>query len=145
MLDPFQLVLDDLAGAVAGKLVDDDVPPRTLESCDRVEAARVERGGVDLGPLSRDEERDDALAPLVVRDAHHHRLGDRRIAEENTLDFARVDVIAARDHDVLRPVDEREEPPVIEVTEIGGVVPAGAKRFGRLDGEVELARHHRRP
>src|SRR6266851_8616418 len=80
MLNPFQLVLDDLAGAVAGKLLDDDVPPRTLVSRDRIEAARVERSGVNLRPFPRNDERDDALAPLVVRNAHDRRLGDRRIA-----------------------------------------------------------------
>src|SRR6266436_6925850 len=53
MLGPSQLVLDDLAGAVAGKLLDDDVPPRTLVSRDRVETARIERSGVDLGPFPR--------------------------------------------------------------------------------------------
>src|SRR5882672_12825854 len=74
MLDPSQLVLDDLAGAVAGKLLDDDVPPRTLVACDGVEAARVERSGVDLRPRPRNDEGDDALPPLVVRDAHHRRL-----------------------------------------------------------------------
>src|SRR5882762_6066412 len=120
MLNPFQLVLQDLAGAVAGKLPDDDVPPRTLVARDRVEAARVERGGVDLRPVPGNDERDDALAPLVVRGAHHRGLGDRRLTEENALDFARVDVVPAGDHDVLRPVHEREEAPVIEVAEIAG-------------------------
>src|SRR6266853_904088 len=67
MLDPFQLALENLAGAVTGKLLDDDVPPRTFVSRDRVEAARVERSGVDLRPVPRNDERNDALAPLVVR------------------------------------------------------------------------------
>src|SRR5713101_7991272 len=104
MLDPSQLVLDDLAGAVAGKLLDDDVPPRTLVSRDRDHASPVERSDVDPRSLPRNDEGDDALAPLVVRDADHRRVGDRRIAEENTFDLARVDVVAVCDYDVLHPV-----------------------------------------
>src|SRR5258707_11090736 len=103
MLNPFQLVLEDLAGAVAGKLLDDHVPPRTLVSRDRIEAARVEHSDVDLRSLPRNDERDDALAPFVVRDAHHRGLGDRRLAEENSLDLPRLHVVTALDHDVLYP------------------------------------------
>src|SRR5260221_11122028 len=83
MLDPFQLVLDDLAGAVAGKLLDDDVPPRRLVSPDRAGTARIERSDVDPRSLPRNNEGDDALAPLVVRDGDHRRVGGRRSAAED--------------------------------------------------------------
>src|SRR5437868_5570138 len=100
-MHPPQLTLEDLAGAVAWKLVDDAVSPRALVARDRVQAAGFERVGVDLGPRPMDDEGDDALPPLVVRDADHRRFGNGRIGEQDPLDLARVDVVAAGDDDVL--------------------------------------------
>jgi len=116
-----QLAPEDLAGAVSRKLLDEVVLPGTLVAGDRIEAAGVERGGVDFGSRARHDIRDDGLAPLAVGHADHCSLSDRRVGKQHTLDFARVDVVAAGDHHVSRPVDEREVAAIVEAAEVAGV------------------------
>src|SRR5205085_9428968 len=64
-----QLAPEDLAGVVARKLLDDVVLPGALVTGDRIQAAGVERVGVDVGSCTRHDVGDDRLAPHQVGDA----------------------------------------------------------------------------
>jgi hypothetical protein len=58
--------------------------------------------------LADDDERPQALAPLLVRDADDRRIADRRVREQQLLDLAGEDVLPARDdHVVVAAIDEQ--------------------------------------
>src|SRR5574341_394009 len=76
---------------------------RTLSGLDLPLPPRPERGtqlaAQDLpgGALRQRIDRVHGLAPVVVRDAEHRRLHDRRVPDEDLVDLARVDVDPAGD------------------------------------------------
>ena len=107
----------DLAGRVAGKLVDELHPSRHLVSSEIVANVGSHVVGGELRSRAPDDERGEHLAELVVGDADDGDLGDRRVVAEQLLDLAREHVLAAgHDHVVLAPVDEQQ--PVAEVAEV---------------------------
>src|SRR3546814_18301765 len=62
------------------------------------------------------------------------------------LDPSRMNVVAAADHDVLQPSDDRQVAAVVEHAKVAGQEPAVAieRRLGGLL-VVEVAEHQRRP
>src|SRR5580700_3841908 len=70
------------------------------------------------------------LAVMLVRDAEHLHLEDLRMAIKEFLDLARVDVLAAADHDVLDPAYDIAITLVVDHREISGMHPA--RRVDRL-------------
>src|SRR4029077_1548162 len=96
-----QLGLQYLAVVVLRQGVDEAVVPRPLETCDVLEAERVELGLADGGAGAGDDEGDDLLARIRVRAADDRPLGDRGMAQHHLLDLARIDVGAAGDDQVL--------------------------------------------
>ena len=86
----------------------------------------------------------DLLAELRVGDAEHLHVDDLRMAVEELLDLARIDVLAAADHHVLDAADDGAIALVVDGREVAGVHPAGA--VDRLRGAlvvVPVAEHHR--
>ena len=65
--------------------------------------------------------------------------------EQHLLDFARIDVGAAADDDVLGSILEREVAVGIERAEIAGMQPAVAQRGGGRLRILPIARHHHVP
>ena len=63
-------------------------------------------------------------------------LGDRN------LDFAAVDVLAARDDHVLLAIDQKDVALLVRNADVAGVVPAIANGFERCDGIVPVAVEH---
>ena len=62
--------------------------------------------------------------------------------EEHLFDLARVDVVAAADHEVLAAVDDEEKAVLIDVSEVSGVEPAVAEGLGGGLFPAEVALHH---
>ena len=74
----------------------------------------------DLVAVAQHDERTQALAEVRVLDADHRGVGDRRVGDEQLLDLAREDVLAARDdHLVVAAVDEQAAGRV-EVADVAG-------------------------
>ena len=63
------------------------------------------------------------------------------MAQQYFLDLARIDVAAAADNHVLRPVAQGQKPVFVEATEIAGVQPAAAQRLCRRFRVVPVGFH----
>jgi hypothetical protein len=63
------------------------------------------------------------------------------VAEQDLLDLARVDVVAAADDQVLLAVDDEQVAVVVAVGEVAGVEPAALERLRGLLGLVVVALH----
>src|SRR5207247_11011058 len=105
-------------------LTDDQPFPRIRFTS--VEAKPVELAGRRIA----DDVRDDHLAPFAVRASDHRDFAHAGVPEQHLLDFARIDVGAAADDDVLGSILEREVAVGIERAEIAGMQPAVAHRAG---------------
>src|SRR5574337_798813 len=81
-------------------------------------------------PLARDHERLHRLPPLLVGDADDRHLEDGRMAAEDLLDLARVDVGAPADDHILLPIGDEEVAALVQVADVTGVKPAAAERLG---------------
>ena len=90
------------------------------------------------------DEGGDHLTPLRVGQAEDRHLGDGRVIEEDILDLARVDVLAAADDHVLDPALDAQVAPAVEGRQVPGVVPALGVDGGRrgLRGVVVAAHDH---
>ena len=91
-------------------------------------------------------DRDDPLAPLVVRLTDQADFGDRRMAHELALDLGRIDVLAARDDHVLDAIADGEEALFVEETGVACMEPAVFVDClrGRV-GQAPVALGHVRP
>ena len=65
------------------------------------------------------------------------------MAQQHLFDLARIDVRAAADDQVLRPVHQGEEAVVVERAHVAGVEPPAAQRGGGRLGVAPVALHHR--
>ena len=83
---------------------------------------RVERRLVHRGAGAGDEVGHHALAPFGIRTPITAASPTAGLAQQDVLDLARVDVVAAGDHDVLGPVHQRQV--------AGGVERARGRRCG---------------
>src|SRR5262249_19876098 len=64
------------------------------------------------------------LTPLLVRDPEHPGLLHGGVGEQYRLDLRRVDVLAARDDQVVAAVDDVQVPLMVQVAQVAGVQPA---------------------
>ena len=64
------------------------------------------------------------LHPAIVRQVEHRRFGDVGILQQNLLDFARIDILAAGDDHVALAVEDGEIALVVDAAEIAGAQPA---------------------
>ena len=69
-----------------------------------------------------------ARAEIGIGDAGHARVADRRVFEQHRLDFGRIDVLAARDDQVVAPVEHPQATVGVEAADVAGVQPAVAQR-----------------
>ena len=109
------------------------------------EGAQLVERRVGVGP--RHDDGDDAFAPFVVGHPDHAHVFDVGMAQQHAFDLGRADVHAARDHEVLQPVDDDEPAAVVVRADVAGVEPAVAVEHlgGALGVEAIAAHHHRAP
>ncbi len=69
--------------------------------------------GVDRRALAEHHDRAADLAPVLVRHADHRALGDGRMLVQRVLHLGRVDVLAARDDQILDAVPDVDEAVVV--------------------------------
>jgi hypothetical protein len=115
---------------------------RASRETERIELA-LECDGV--GAAARHDASDDLLAPFLMPAADDRDFGDRCMRLQHFLDLARIDVGAAADDQILRPILERQESVAVLRAEIAGVQPAAGERIRRSLGVAPIALHHRRP
>src|SRR6266508_1815464 len=130
-----QEVLEHLAGGISRQRVVAHLDVLGhLEIGETFRAVRAEvlgrRGRVGLEL----HDRLDLLAEHLVRDADDGGVDDIGMLEQGLLDLDAVHVLAAADDHVLRPVDEVEEPVLVETTDVAAAEPA--VRGDRLGGRV---------
>src|SRR5579871_2574438 len=90
-----------------------------------------------------DDRRDNLFAVDRIGQTKDGRLGDGRMAEENLLDLAGIDVVAAGNDQLPRPTRDREVPVVTPPAQIAGVEPAVAvERLGRRVWPAPIALEH---
>ena len=103
-------------------------------------AKLLERPGRDVGVALPDDQARDTLAPEIVRQSEHRAVSDAGVFQENLLDLRGMDVLAAgHDHILLAAADEQVAF-LIDASEVTGMDPAIAERFGRFFGIVEIRR-----
>src|SRR6516162_10651563 len=64
------------------------------------------------------------------------------MAQQYLFDLAGVDVAAAADDHVLRPVAQGQEPILVKAAEVAGVQPAAAQSLGRGFRVPPITLHH---
>src|SRR5690606_36296201 len=100
------VAVQDLADGAAGQFGPEK---NRFWSLDRTEAAPAEAeqllriGAVALLQL---HDRGDRFSPFGVGRSDHGAILDRRLPPENLLDFRREDVVATRDDEVARAIDQ---------------------------------------
>ena len=75
-------------------------------------------------PGRDDDRRDDLLAGVVARKADDRGVLDLRMLAQRDLDLGRGDVEAARDDELLDPVDDAHEAAVVDRDDVAGAEPA---------------------
>src|SRR5207247_983392 len=132
-----------LAGHGQGHLVDKADVARDLVMGDLVaaELADVVFGGA-CARLGHDP-RAYFFAILRVRHAEYLDRLDLGVAEQEFLDLARVDVLAAADQHVLHAADDIAVAFVVDGGQVTGMHPAIADGFGGAGLVVPVARHDR--
>ena len=83
-------------------------------------------------PGLRRDDRDDAFAEIAVRRADHRRFLHAGLLVEQHLDLLRIDVVAARDHQVLGAADDRDIAVGIDLAEIAGDEEAVGRNSSRV-------------
>ncbi|MNP19888.1 hypothetical protein D3C76_1124410 [compost metagenome] len=85
----------------------------------------------------------DLFTVLAARHANHLHIGHRRVGEEELLQLARVDVLAAANDHVLAAPDNTHIALLVHHRQVAGVHPAFLiDAFGRGLGVVPVAQHH---
>src|SRR6516225_4624072 len=132
-----QLGLEDFPVIVLWKRAYEHVVLRALESCDVVEAQRIKFVAIDFAYHISD----DNLTPLRIGPANHRHLADEGVLKQDLVDLARINIGAARNDDVLRPVFKCEITVAVERTDVAGVQPSVFERRGRSLGVAPIAGH----
>src|SRR3954453_7374103 len=139
-----QLELLHLAGDGQRELVDAAHVTRDLVVGNPAAAELGERRLVDLGAPARHDEGHELLAVALVGHTDDLHVGDVGVAHQELLDLARVDVLAAADHEVLDAPDDVQVAVGVHDREVAGVHPAAAvDRLGRALGVLPVAEHDR--
>src|SRR5215210_5923610 len=138
-----QLELLDLAGDGHRELVDGRDVARDLVAGDLAVAVPGDRVAVDRGVAARDDPGHQLLAVALVGDADDLHVGDVRVAVEELLDLARIEVLAAADDHVLDAPDDPQVALLVHHRKVARVHPARAvEHLVRLLGLVPVPEHH---
>src|SRR5947207_3163150 len=141
-----QEVLEHFARGISGqRLVTqlDVLGDLEVGEASRALGAEVLGGGGRAGFQLHD--RLDLLAEHLVRDADDGGVDDVGMLEQHLLDLDAVHVLAAADDHVLRPVDEVEEPVLVEATDVSAAEPpVGGDGLGRRFRSVPVPAAHDR-
>ena len=98
---------------------------------------------VSVSPALTPDPGAELLAVAVVGDAEDLHVLDLRMAIEEFLDLARIEVLAAADHHVLDAADDVAIALGVDHGEVAGVHPAvGVEHVGGLLRLVPIAQHH---
>ena len=89
--------------------------------------------------LAHHNEGGHGLPPVVIFLANDGDFTDRRVVVQHLFDFAREDILATGDDDVLFAVDEVEMPLVVDAAEVAHGAPAVHQCFGGCLGLVPVA------
>ena len=100
------LTAQHLADERARQLVDREEPARHLVGREVLLAVVAQRLGVERRALAQHDRGDDFLAALA-RQGDDGRIDDVGVPVQRLFDLGRGDVEAARDDDLLQPVDDR--------------------------------------
>src|ERR1700761_6425797 len=135
-----QRTLEYLAGRVAWQVVNEVDRGRTLVVRETLPAEGDDVGRGELRAWSRDDDGLDGLAPPIVGNADDHPFAHAWAGVQHALDLGTVDVLAASDDHVLEPVQDVQEPGVVQPSDVAGAEPAVRRLHlrGRL-GLVEVA------
>src|SRR5262245_57739106 len=93
---------------------------RNLVISERATAERHQVIGADGLSRCEHDTRGHELAPFLVWNAEHRGFMDRRMLEQDRLDFAGVDVLAARDDHVLAAIEDEEEILGVAIPDVSG-------------------------
>src|SRR5436190_1854971 len=136
----------DLAGHRRRKAVDELDIARDLVMGDLALAEGADLLGARRLAVAQANPSAELLAVAWVGDADDLNVLDLRVAVEELLDLARIDVLAAADHHVLDPADDLHVPVLAHRRQIARVHPAGLiDRLRDLRRLVPIAEHHRVP
>lgn len=91
------------------------------------------------------DERDAAFAPHRVGHPDHSGRLDERMQAQRVLDLGGGDVLAARDEDVLEPIDDAEHAARVARHQVAGAQPVAAHGTCRRGGVAEVAGEDARP
>src|SRR5262249_30226120 len=100
--------------------VDDEDALRHLELCQPAVERLQHRGLGDVGALVADENRRHAFAEIGMRNADHGGFDHARHGVDLALDFLRIDVEAAGDHEVLAAAEDMDVALVVDLAEVAG-------------------------
>src|SRR6266851_4094972 len=125
-----QDILLHLAHGVARQLLDHDYPFRHLEFGEPAVERLQHRGLIDLGVLVAHQDSGDALAEIRVRHADHGGFDHARHGVDLALDFLRVDVEAAGDHEILAAAENMHIAFAVDLAEIAGDEETVVAEFG---------------
>src|SRR5712691_6622052 len=134
-----QHLLVDLPGGRLGKLFDQVPTRRHLERSQPLSAVLL-----DLRqdrPVGQHDDGVDFLAADLVGAADDRCRLDAGVFEQDVLDLARVDVLAAANDHVLLSVDEEEVAVLVDVADVSRVEPPAAEGFRGRVRVPEVADH----
>src|ERR1700693_340740 len=113
---------------------------RRLETGEVLPAKIFEFFGRDASAALPDHQACDALTPEIVGQSEHRAVSDAGVFQENLLDLRGMDVLAAGHDHVLLAAADGQIAFLVEASEVAGMDPAVAERFGRLFWIGEIRR-----
>ncbi|MCY1278210.1 hypothetical protein D9M70_269310 [compost metagenome] len=134
-------MLLDLSGRRHGQFLQHADGLGDLEDAEMLTAIRHQfvDGG---GPLRLEHhEGTDCLAPAQMRQAHHRRIGNGRMAQQDFLDLDGRHVLAAGLDHILLAVQEQQLPVGVEHAQVARVVPAKPAHGSRGVRVLVVAQH----
>ncbi len=126
------LAAEELAGFGVGQFVDEHDALGRLRTAERFTGERPQLLGVEVGSRPADHRGGNLLTPLLVGDADHRAVRDRRVAYQHVLDLGRRDVLAAANDRVVGPALDEEVALVVQPAPVPGREPAARIEWRRL-------------
>ncbi len=114
----------------------------TLKAASRSPTKRGELVGTHLFAGAEHHHGADLFAEHRMGHADHRAVGDGGVLEQRGFDLDAVDVLAAPDDHVLRPVHDVDEAFLVDPGHVAGMEPSAGEGGGCLGRAVPVAAHH---
>src|SRR5258705_11744887 len=93
-------------------------------------------------PVFRYNDGMDSFAPMRIRNCNDRAFSHTLVLEDRVLDFAGINVLAARDDHILQAIDDEDESVLVHPGAVAGMQPSVAQRSRCLFRLAPVTEHY---